>query len=99
MSVVKPFESFLKMIPVDLGKSQSNGERYQKWNEFAKNDILPLLRQKIPDAGLVECQDFIFSFRYLEVPDVGKPSNGVQYWLYRAENRWDEFRDGGFIEL
>lgn len=78
---------------------KSSGDRYQKWNDFAKNDILPLLRKKIPDAGLVECQDFIFSFRYLETPEGAKPYGGVQHWLYRAENRWDEFREEGFIEL
>lgn len=99
MGVVKPFERFSKLIPVDLGKFETSGERYQKWNDFAKNDLIPLLQQRIPNAGMVECQDFMFSFRYLENPADGKTVDGTQYWLYRAEDRWEEYRDRGFIDL
>lgn len=47
---------------------------------------------------MVDCQDFIFSFRSLGATEVAE-SEKVQYWLYRAEDRWEEYRDRGFIDL
>ena len=59
---VKPFNNFLKKIWIneEWFKSQNNWERYVYWNNFIKTELLPILKNKISNAWLLDCQDFIY---------------------------------------